>query len=203
MAEDDYQRWEKQSVFKLPPHVTSLNDNAFKPKVVSFGPYHYNEQHLKPMEAHKDRSLNRFLKILNKTLNQYLESFMEMKQQLMDYYEQLNDKWRNGNRFLELMVRDGCFMIDILHSATGYGSEYSANDPVFGRSAQSNVVYQNIKRDMLLIENQLPLLVLEKLVADSTVVLVKLLEENINARMKVMAGNLEKEELMQIIHSEV
>ncbi|RWR97810.1 UPF0481-like protein [Cinnamomum micranthum f. kanehirae] len=51
-------RWQRMSIFKVPPYVRSLNIDAYKPRVVSFGPFHHGKEQLKPMEAHKRSSLS-------------------------------------------------------------------------------------------------------------------------------------------------
>ncbi|XP_077249740.1 UPF0481 protein At3g47200-like [Tasmannia lanceolata] len=66
------------------------------------------------------------------------------------------------------MFHDGCFILEILRkfTNTGYG-HYARNDPIFskhGKYNMSEVVFEN----MLKIENQIPLLVLYKLVAVQT-----------------------------------
>ena len=66
--------------------------------------------------------------------------------------------------FLQLMILDGCFMLEILRNAAHVLDDYAPNDPIFSDHGRLHVV-PYIKRDMLMLENQLPMLVLEKLVA--------------------------------------
>ena len=61
-----------------------------------------------------------------------------------------------------MMLLDGCFMIEVLRMKEGASEDYASNDPVF--SLQMKPLRKPyIKRDMLLLENQLPLLVLKAL----------------------------------------
>uniref|UniRef100_J3NDF0 Uncharacterized protein n=1 Tax=Oryza brachyantha TaxID=4533 RepID=J3NDF0_ORYBR len=64
-----------------------------------------------------------------------------------------------------MMVTDGCFLLEVMRTASGWeANDYADDDPVFsGHGLLYNVPY--IRRDMIMMENQLPLLVLEKLVA--------------------------------------
>ncbi|XP_078149712.1 UPF0481 protein At3g47200-like [Carex rostrata] len=60
-----------------------------------------------------------------------------------------------------MMLLDGCFMIEVLRTSE-CSDNYAPNDPVFS-SLMNPLRKPYIKRDMLLLENQLPLLVLEAL----------------------------------------
>ncbi|XP_058092806.1 UPF0481 protein At3g47200-like [Magnolia sinica] len=156
--------WKKHSIYRIPTWCADLNRKAYMPQVVSFGPYHYGETHLKPMEEHKRRALVHLLKRTNKPIKHYLAAMKEVLQQLMDSFEQLDEEWRDSEKFLLLMILDGCFMLEILRSADEISNNYASDDPIFGNHGK---LYNMplIRRDMLMIENQVPLLVLEKLIA--------------------------------------
>ncbi|EEF40323.1 hypothetical protein RCOM_1383310 [Ricinus communis] len=70
----------------------------------------------------------------------------------------------------QMMTLDGCFMLEIFHFATltsdddkgGALDGYTVNYPIFSRHGKLYMM-PNIKHDMLLLENQLPMRVLEKL----------------------------------------
>ncbi|XP_030518405.2 UPF0481 protein At3g47200-like [Rhodamnia argentea] len=99
---------------------------------------------------------------------------------LEESYDALDPKRQDvtGDHFLELMIRDGCFMLEIMRIAVAveeeknnhapsdpfFSNDYAPNDPIF---STHRLAYMTpyIKRDMLMLENQLPMLVLERLVA--------------------------------------
>ncbi|XP_058092796.1 UPF0481 protein At3g47200-like [Magnolia sinica] len=86
----------------------------------------------------------------------------------MDSYDQLDEGWKESGRFLQLMILDGCFMIEIFRNINPkFSDEYAYNDPIFSKHAMFCKLHR-IKRDMLMIENQLPLLLLKTLVAFET-----------------------------------
>ncbi|KAJ6705226.1 hypothetical protein OIU79_010017 [Salix purpurea] len=159
-------RWNKRSIYKLPASVTVLNRTAYRPQIVSFGPYHYYDDQLKRMEEHKHRALYYFLRRSGKSLELFLQSLNEVVQDLRDSYDQLDKSWEDDtNKFLQLMILDGCFMLEIMYLATAQSSEtYAADDPVFSSHGKVYMV-PFIRRDMLIVENQLPMLVLYKLAA--------------------------------------
>uniref|UniRef100_A0A0E0EKH4 Uncharacterized protein n=1 Tax=Oryza meridionalis TaxID=40149 RepID=A0A0E0EKH4_9ORYZ len=96
--------------------------------------------------------------------------------ELQDAYQGLGaTKWRDDREgFLKMMVLDGCFLLEVMCAAAAAvqgdgdgegvgGGGYAANDPVFSRHGKL-YVFPYVRRDMLMIENQLPLLVLQRIV---------------------------------------
>ncbi|KAI8526866.1 hypothetical protein RHMOL_Rhmol12G0030800 [Rhododendron molle] len=159
------QQWDKQSIYKVPECFTDLNKKAYKPQFVSFGPYHHMEPHLEPMEKHKHRALLHFLKRSQKPLASYVAALGGVAQSLKESYESLDPRWEaDTNRFLMLMILDGCFMLEVLRSSTLEMDDYSYSDPIFSEHGKLHVV-PYIRRDMMMLENQLPMLLLTTLLA--------------------------------------
>ncbi|KAF8009062.1 hypothetical protein BT93_J0142 [Corymbia citriodora subsp. variegata] len=172
---EERQNWEKLSIYKVRSCITELKPKAYQPQVVSFGPYHHGKDHLFPMEKHKHRALWHFVKRSGKPFECFFESLKEVAQVLKESYDALDPEWEVGcsaaDHFLELMITDGCFMLEILRTATEKGTQatqekldYVVNDPIFSKHGKLHIM-PYIKRDMLMLENQLPMLVLERLVA--------------------------------------
>ncbi|KAF2294085.1 hypothetical protein GH714_007404 [Hevea brasiliensis] len=107
----EMERWKKRSIYRVPVCISDLSKAAYRPEVVSLGPYYHGEEYLEPMEEHKHRALLHFLK-----------------------------------RF----------------------DHYASNDPVFSEHGMLNLM-THIARDMLKLENQLPMYVLYKLADAETV----------------------------------
>jgi Plant protein of unknown function len=122
-----------------------------------------------------------FLKRTNQPLECFVAAVEEVAGQLKDSYQNLDAQWTNDrDRFVQLMITDGCFMLEVMCKSTnttfkyetpGYRSsadDYAPNDPIFSAHGMLYTV-PYIKRDMLMLENQLPLLVLERLIATAGV----------------------------------
>ncbi|CAK9162399.1 unnamed protein product [Ilex paraguariensis] len=160
----------KKSIYRVPSFIANLNKGVYSPHAVSFGPYHHGEAHLEPMECHKKRSLLHFLK--NRAsfplkLKDILDSFAQVEEELKDSYDSLDPKWHSDKEgFLKLMIIDGCFMLEIFRAAIKTPDDYHSDDPIFSKHGKLNIM-PFIKRDMLMLENQLPMLVLDKLLAIS------------------------------------
>ncbi|KAF8018126.1 hypothetical protein BT93_H3121 [Corymbia citriodora subsp. variegata] len=170
LPSDGPQYWEKRSIYKVRSCIADLNSKAYLPQVVSFGPYHHGKDHLFPMEEHKHRTLHRFLKRSKKCLEPFLDSLREVAQVLEESYDALDPMWKVGSsegaasQFLKLMITDGCFLLEILRTTTEEKLDYAVNDPIFSSHGKLHIM-PYIKRDMLMLENQLPMLVLDRLVA--------------------------------------
>ncbi|GLT30233.1 hypothetical protein SLA2020_050460 [Shorea laevis] len=162
-AVNEREKWKKSSIYKVPSCLTDLNKKAYLPQVVSFGPYHHGQHHLIQMEEHKQRALLHFLKRSDKPLDLYLNSLAEVAQDLKDSYNPLPTQLQDANKFLQLMIVDGYFMLEILRFAAHNLDDYADNDPIFSYHGKLYIM-PSIKRDMLKLENQLPMLLLEKLV---------------------------------------
>lgn len=185
--EEIEQHWKKRSIYRLPTSITELNRRAYKPQVVSFGPFHHGHQHLQHMEAHKHRAFLVFLKRSNKPVEYFMESLAPLVQDLKKSYDFL-DGQEDTDAFFKLMILDGCFMIEILRisastdgfyqhhtwNATSSANLYDDNDSFVADYAPSDPIFSNhgklyimpyIKRDMLMLENQLPMLLLQNLLA--------------------------------------
>ncbi|MQL91401.1 hypothetical protein Taro_024016 [Colocasia esculenta] len=180
--EGEKKAW-NHSIYKVPACIRVLNPDAYTPQVVSFGPYHHGEEAPAAMEEHKTRSLVHLLWRCKKPLTSFVSEMKTVEQQLMDAYAGLQEKWRQDPEgFLKLMILDGCFMLEVMRyskassrkGAAGGAtilapakpnySDYGSKDPIFSWHGVLNTV-PIIKRDMLMMENQLPLLVLSKLAA--------------------------------------
>ncbi|QCE01480.1 hypothetical protein DEO72_LG7g2777 [Vigna unguiculata] len=163
-SEHEKEQWQRHSIYKIPSRVTALNKRAYRPQAVSFGPYHHGEEHLKDMEDHKHRALLHFLQRCKKPIELIFHCMDQVVEELRGSYNPLDEIWMQDRpRFVQMMIVDGCFMLEILRANDGVPDDYAENDPVFGQHGKLNVV-PYIKRDMLMLENQLPFSVLRILI---------------------------------------
>lgn len=160
-SKDTEEYWKSRSIYKVPACIKELNRKAYIPQVVSFGPYHHGEERLKPMEEHKHRALHHFINRCGRPIQDLVNAMDKGLQDLKDSYEPLDLVWKNDkHRFLQLMILDGCFMLEILRGST---IDYASNDPIFSKHGKILYIMPLIKRDMLMLENQLPMRVLDEL----------------------------------------
>lgn len=166
-------RWKKAYIYRVPKWIKELNKtNIYRPWLVSMGPFHHGEPDLLPMEEHKRRAVTNLLRRTGRAVGQLMDAIQEVVDELQDAYQGLDEKWRGEDkgRFLVMMVTDGCFLLELITAChmrwtqDTYIIGYEHNDPVFSKHGLHNW-FATIKSDMVTVENQLPLLVLEKLLA--------------------------------------
>jgi len=54
-------RWGRRCIYRVPACIKDLNPRAYRPQLVSLGPYHHGNAELLPMEEHKRRALQHLL----------------------------------------------------------------------------------------------------------------------------------------------
>ncbi|KAL6890230.1 hypothetical protein ACP4OV_008993 [Aristida adscensionis] len=167
--EAEMARWKQRCIYRAPEWMKEItNSKAYRPWLVSLGPFHHGERHLLPMEEHKRRAVLHLVKRSGKPLEAFVAAIEEVADELQAAYEDLDDQWRGANkgRFVELMVTDGCFLLELLRMIVlgprRYSmaeDDYAPNDPLF--SAHFSTLWCKFRNDMIALENQLPLVVLQ------------------------------------------
>ncbi|KAI3877690.1 hypothetical protein MKW98_020171 [Papaver atlanticum] len=160
----------KQTISEIPIDIKAKNPHAYQPKMVSIGPYHFGKPHLMPMQLDKQRSLTHFLKRSSVPIESYLNKLKEVVTLLRESYEQLDHmkNWQDDDIFIQLMLIDGVFLFEFLSVIRGNQNnyDYATHDPVFGYEGHM-LIYDTVMQDLLLMENQLPYLVLSILLSVS------------------------------------
>ncbi|XP_075498972.1 UPF0481 protein At3g47200 [Primulina tabacum] len=144
-------------IFKVPQSLIDVNGRSYHPHVVSIGPYHHADSRLKMIEEHKWRFLGT---LLNRTkskgliLDDYLKAVYPIEIRARECYSaEINF---NSDEFVEMLVLDGCFMIELFRKFGGVIA-FESDDPLLSLSW----VYSFFLRDLIRLENQIPFFVLE------------------------------------------
>ncbi|CAI0408078.1 unnamed protein product [Linum tenue] len=144
-------------IFRAPTTFAGVNNKSYQPHIVSIGPYHRGKPHLAMIQEHKWRYLGSLLaRIPNLTLESLLSSIAPLESQIRASYSEQIDLDRD--EFLELMVLDGCFVVELFRKVAGV-VEFEPHDPIVAMSWIMPFFY----RDFLRLENQIPFSVLESL----------------------------------------
>ena len=152
---------EEQSccIYAVPETLIYTNGkDVYRPRVVSIGPHHCSDDHVQVIKKHKVEFLK--LLLLRKELgfNDLMGSIRPLAKEARECYskeinlESFND---DDDRFLKMMVLDGCFLIELFLKA----ADKKSKDPL----ALIPRAVPYVFGDLLLLENQIPFFVLEKL----------------------------------------
>ncbi|KAL6344870.1 hypothetical protein AAG906_006620 [Vitis piasezkii] len=125
-------------IYRVPQKLRKVNMEAYTPRVVSIGPLHHGEEHLIAMEEHKLRYLQNFLHRTRKTLE---ECRINM----------------SSKEFVEMILVDGCFIIEVILGFQNWNRHtIKPDDRIFNKPW----LIFDVRRDMTLLENQLPFFLL-------------------------------------------
>ncbi|KAL5983527.1 hypothetical protein ACLOJK_017614 [Asimina triloba] len=144
------------SIHRVPEHLCQGEDkSAYEPKIISVGPYYHGEPRLQAMEDHKWLSLRSFLdRNTAVTLPQYLREMKALEARARSYYCEETTKLQQPHEFFQMMLLDGCFIVELFLKRTR-----EKNELIYS----TRWMLPLITNDLLLLENQLPFFVLQKL----------------------------------------
>ncbi|KAF9603378.1 hypothetical protein IFM89_035623 [Coptis chinensis] len=178
------------SIYRIPVKFRSKSDkDTYEPRLVSIGPYHQGEDSLKSTEEFKKWYLHDLIsrnETPDTSLNDLVKEIRKLEVHAREYYAESIKL--TSNEFVRMMVFDGCFILELLYKYSERGvvqeedvdGEHDANskenskdkdkgqelrmrsnstDPILGTTW---MVY-SLRKDLVLLENQLPFVILEKL----------------------------------------
>ncbi|QHO26765.1 UPF0481 protein At3g47200 [Arachis hypogaea] len=146
---------EKCCIYRVSHEIRKSNEDAYIPKVVSIGPFHHGDQYLLNMEEPKRIFCRQFIE---RSTTNNLESFVSCVQELEPTVRGCysdNIKLTEEEHVMVILV-DCCFILEFLLKRHHRWRRRDAI--VLPRNLRDPVAY-----DLLLLENQVPFFVLEKL----------------------------------------
>lgn len=157
-------------IFRIPHTLFQANETAYKPKIVSIGPYHHcdgevDKDHLQMIQEHKQRYLAFFLSKTNQKdvhMTHLREAVSVMEKRIRGSYSEVLKFDRE--KLIDMMVLDGCFILTLLivvSKKSTWRINY-ADDPIF----TLRWILPTLRSDLLL-ENQVPFFVLQDLLKTS------------------------------------
>ncbi|KAK3445122.1 hypothetical protein EUGRSUZ_B02788, partial [Eucalyptus grandis] len=146
----------EHSIFRVRHQLRKVNEKAYDPEILAIGPYHYGNDKFKFMEEQKLRYLQQLLERRKERVDRYMPTLREMEQRARNCYAETIDL--SQEKFLAMMLVDGCFIVELFRK---YNMKIPTDedDPLMHELGIQN----SIMRDLLLLENQLPLFVLSNL----------------------------------------
>lgn len=146
-------------IFRVPRRFIDINGKSYEPHIVSIGPYHHGEAHLRMIEEHKWGYLGSMLsrtQSIGLDLEVLLRAIQPLEIKARECYSQIIHL--DTYEFVEMMVLDGVFIIELFRKV-GDVVRFEADDPIVTMAWIIPFFY----RDLLRLENQIPFFVLERL----------------------------------------
>ncbi|CAN6933697.1 unnamed protein product [Brassica oleracea] len=191
------------SIFKIPQSLKKNHHKGYEPEIVSIGPYHHGKEHLQMLEEHKHRYLKLFLGEAKDGVdtNTLGRKILQMETAIRNSYSEKLVVIKP--EFLKMMLLDGCFILMLFFFISRHvpSSKKSPND----RILTTPWILFTIRSDLLLLENQVPLILLNTLLKESNISKNVNLETlafkffNLSVAEKTKSQNLEAEHLLDLI----
>lgn len=126
--------------------IGGSDERYIVPTIVAIGPYHHGQPHLQDMEVVKLAAANRFFKDSSGSVEDVYGKLLSVVGKARDCYDDDDDKVRrfSDGEFAAMMLVDGCFL---LHLSRGSALSFD----------------HSILKDVMLLEKQIPWLVLDTL----------------------------------------
>ncbi|KAI4311087.1 hypothetical protein MLD38_036014 [Melastoma candidum] len=147
------------TICRVPEELHRGKTRDYYPDLVAIGPYHRGKLNLRDMEKHKWRYLFALLNRkpdLEANINECMKALRELEHRARRCYA--GDIGLSSDEFVELMLVDGGFIIELLIKCA-HKSLRRRGDPLFSTPGK----LFDLRLDMILLENQIPLFVLQRL----------------------------------------
>uniref|UniRef100_A0A803MJR1 Uncharacterized protein n=1 Tax=Chenopodium quinoa TaxID=63459 RepID=A0A803MJR1_CHEQI len=144
-------------IYKVPENLRKVNEEAYRPLLVSIGPAYYGDPKLIVMEVQKLRYLKSFLqRSTSYKLDNYVEVVRGWEEVVrQSYVETIN---LPSELFIEMLLLDAMFIIDLFLRSC-FHEFIDENDRIFNKPRMILLVTRDIRVE----ENQLPFFVLKGL----------------------------------------
>lgn len=145
---------------KVPAFLRSIKhaERLFTPDIVAIGPYHHGNPHLQSMEDIKKMAAMEFCCSSHHQVPAFYHNVREVVAQARACYA-CDLGGINDDKFTEMMFFDGCFLLQFMTMQA-----LDRGPPAHWKMPRlSENLLRRISRDILLVENQIPWVVLEAL----------------------------------------
>ncbi|XP_038988017.1 putative UPF0481 protein At3g02645 [Phoenix dactylifera] len=153
------------SVFSVPKTLLSIKPEAYIPELFALGPYHHWHPQLYEMERYKLATAKRTQKQLQSIkLRQLVEYFIKKEHTIRSHYHRHLDF--NGETLAWMMTIDASFLLEFLRNYSNAKGRVFRKVPTMSHmvdAARMKLAYNCILRDIMMLENQIPLFLVRKI----------------------------------------
>ncbi|KAA8518026.1 hypothetical protein F0562_015493 [Nyssa sinensis] len=157
-VENEIYKWQKPKMQKVPRKLRKIESNkeCFDPLVVSIGPYHHGKPELEPMEKFKILWAQQYAKLSQVPIGILYNKVAEVARDARECYLVGSTDEIGDEAFARMMFLDGCFVLHFIYciiEGKQKDLKIKSNDTAL------------VRRDLFLLENQVPFQVLEALMS--------------------------------------
>ncbi|GMY39304.1 upf0481 protein, partial [Fagus crenata] len=150
-------QWPECCIYRVPKRLRQINNEAYTPKLISIGPFHHGKDELKEMEMLKVRYFKDFCYRTGKCQKDLASVIEDNEVKIRHCYAENFDI--SSEDFVKMVLLDSAFIIELFLRADAGGRTEYENDYILSKPW----LKLNIAEDLILLENQLPLFILEEL----------------------------------------
>ncbi|XP_031382740.1 UPF0481 protein At3g47200-like [Punica granatum] len=145
-------------IFPTPNILLRHSRKAYTPTAFSIGPLHHRKAYLKRTEKVKQKYLQNLVSRTGVALKDLIGTVAKIEADARKHYAEYIDF--RPEELVKILVLDGCFLIEFIRKHSMKDSLAPENDdPVFTMSC----MFQHLYHDLILLENQIPWIVLDHL----------------------------------------
>ncbi|KAH1128259.1 hypothetical protein AAZX31_06G284200 [Glycine max] len=141
-------------IYKVPFSIRRHNEEAYTPKVVSIGPFHHRHPRLQDMQKHKLFYSMAFLQRTQTTSDSFIGKIEEMEPEFRRCYSHTLEF--SKEQLVKIIFVDCAFILELFYR---FGSGEWKEDMYLSKP----LTRRSMRYDLLLLENQVPFFVLERL----------------------------------------
>uniref|UniRef100_A0A6N2NIR1 Uncharacterized protein n=1 Tax=Salix viminalis TaxID=40686 RepID=A0A6N2NIR1_SALVM len=179
---------------RVPHKLRNENEECYRPLVVSIGPYHYpgRDNTLREVETLKVPMARQFILDSGKDIELIYSELEKVIQTARKFYNEIDIIGFDDEQFARMMFLDGCFILQFISCVTDHNYE---------NLEMSDRQVAGVKRDLLLLENQVPFPVLQSLMRLRLIVTVKKSEASASGYNWQLKSAQQPAHLLELLHS--
>ncbi|KAJ7962053.1 hypothetical protein O6P43_017330 [Quillaja saponaria] len=147
-------------IYRVPPNLRQVNAKAYTPQLISIGPFHHGKPEFKAMETQKKRYYREFQKRIksDRSFDKFKDNIVKTVQDIQKCYSEIS--MPDDKKFADMIELDAVFIMEfILRSKEKKEKDQHKDDYVLS----TPLLVEGICLDLILLENQLPIKVLNEL----------------------------------------
>lgn len=148
----------KCHIKRIPDYLRNVNEQSYTPRIISIGPIHHFNEKLRTKEKFKLSCLKNFIERTEINLENLVSSIREMEESIHCCYADDISRSMHSDDFVKMILVDAIFIIELFIRYDRYDRGERDYDDLIMRDQLFIIPF-----DLVLLENQLPFFVLEKL----------------------------------------